>query len=43
MVKIYQTTGLTHKIIIPRSLIRDHEEAEETVGQQHLYLFVMTW
>ena len=31
---------LTHEVVIPGSLSRDHEEAEEPVGQQHLHLLV---
>ena len=27
-----------HKIIIPNTLLRDHEEAEENIGQEHLNL-----
>lgn len=34
--------GLTHEIVVPRTLTGNHEKAEETIGQQHLHLFVMT-
>ena len=31
---------LTHEVVVPRPLSRDHEEAEESVRQQHLHLLV---
>ena len=33
--------ALTHEIVIPGTLGRDHEESQETVRQEHLHLLVV--
>ena len=32
---------LTHKVVVPGALCWDHEEAEETVREQHLHLLIV--
>lgn len=32
---------LTHEVVVPGNLARHHEEAKETVRQEHLYSFVV--
>ena len=32
---------LTHEVIVPGALGRDHEEPQEPVGEQHLDLFIV--
>lgn len=38
-----QIWKLTHEIVIPRALARNHVEAEETIGKQHLDFFIVRW
>merc|ERR1719383_1138448 len=32
-----------HKVVVPRALGGNHEEAEESIGEQHLDFLVMRW
>lgn len=43
--KLYELSNSlrTHKIIIPRTLSRYHEKSEESIREQHLNFFVVTW
>lgn len=34
---------LTHEVIVPGTLARHHEEAQEPIRQQHLHSLVMGW
>lgn len=31
-----------HEVVVPRALTGYHKEAQETIGQKHLYFFIMT-
>lgn len=35
--------ALTHEVIVPGTLPRHHEEAQEPVRQQHLHSLIMGW
>jgi len=34
---------LTHKVVVPRALNRDHEVAKKSVRQKHLHSLIVRW
>lgn len=39
----YMKHLLTHEVVVPGHLARNHEEAQEAIREQHLHSLIMRW